>query len=185
MFKEFTEIYHFIDEFKESDLSKLNSKISIIYRNYTKKIKIDHIIQIKEFCKKTERKFYLANNFKLAYKLKLDGAYIPSFNKSMKHNCYNKRLSFKILGSAHNIQEINIKEKQNVDYIFISPLFKTHKTKKFLGVYKFLELKKFSKKKIIALGGINKKNLKQLNKLQCFGLAAISFIKDEYYINEY
>ena len=37
MYKDFKEIYHFIDKFKENDLSKLNSKISIIFRNYEKK----------------------------------------------------------------------------------------------------------------------------------------------------
>ena len=41
MFKEFKEIYHFIDEFKENDLKILDKKISIIYRNYKKKTDIN------------------------------------------------------------------------------------------------------------------------------------------------
>ena len=47
MYKQFEEIYHFIDKFKESDLIKLDSKISLIYRNYQKKIDIDFIKKIK------------------------------------------------------------------------------------------------------------------------------------------
>jgi len=41
MFKEFTEIYHFIDEFKENDLKNLDKKISFIYRNYKKIVDIN------------------------------------------------------------------------------------------------------------------------------------------------
>ena len=178
MYKQFGQIYHFIEEFKEADLSKLNSKISLIYRNYNQKTNIRLVKKIKNFCKKTNRKFYLANNVNLAYRLNLDGAYIPSFNNSMKHNLYNKRLKFEIIGSAHNIKEILIKQRQKTEYIFISPLFKIKKSKSFLGLYRFLKLKKFSQKKTIALGGINKMNVKKLNMMECEGFASISRIKD-------
>jgi len=43
MFKEFKEIYHFIDEFKENDLKILDEKISIIYRNYKKKLTLTYL----------------------------------------------------------------------------------------------------------------------------------------------
>jgi len=180
MYKEFNEIYHFIDEFKESDLVKLNSKISLIFRNYDKNTDITLIKKIKNFCKKTRRKFYLANETRLAYKLDLDGVYIPSFNKSINHNNFSKKKKFKIIGSAHNIKEILIKEKQKVDCIFISPLFKIKKKKKYIGICKFLLFKKLTKKKIIALGGINKFNVKQLKLIKCYGFASISFIKTFY-----
>ena len=36
----------------------------------------------RKHCKKYKRKFYLANNHKLAWNLNLDGYYIPAFNKS-------------------------------------------------------------------------------------------------------
>ena len=41
------------------------------------------ILKIKRYCKKKSIKFYLSNNIELAIKLNLDGAYIPSFNKSL------------------------------------------------------------------------------------------------------
>ena len=184
MYKQFGQIYHFIDEFKEADLLKLDSKISLIYRNYNKKIDILLIKEIKQFCRKKNRKFFLANNVGLAYKLGLDGAYIPSFNNCMKHNQYNKRQKFTVIGSAHNVKEIIIKQKQKVEYIFISSLFKKKKNKKFLGLYKFLLLKRFSQKKTIALGGINNNNIKKLNLLNCSGFAAISLLKEIYKKNE-
>ena len=89
MFKEFKEIYHFIDEFKENDLKILDEKISIIYRNYKKKTDINMLKKLKYFCAKNNRKFYLANNVRLAIFLDLDGAYIPSFNHDLRHNTYN------------------------------------------------------------------------------------------------
>ena len=70
-------------------------------------------------CKKRGIKFYLSNNIKLAIKLDLDGAYIPSFNKQIKHLSYSLKKNFDIVGSAHNLKEIRIKERQNVKKIYI------------------------------------------------------------------
>ena len=69
--------------------------------------------------------------------------------------------NFVLLGSAHSIKEINIKEKQGVSSIFISSIFK--KNSNYLGLNKFKILQNFTKSKVIALGGINNKNLKLLN----------------------
>jgi len=117
----------------------------------------------------------LSNNFKLAIKLGLDGAYIPSFNKNLRHNNYPLKKTFIVLGSAHNLKEIKIKEKQKVNAIFISSLFKKKTT--YLGLNRFNILASFTKKKIIALGGINDKNLKKLKIVKVYGFAAIKLFK--------
>ena len=109
----------------------------------------------------------------MSIRLNLDGVYLPSFNKDLKHLCYKLKKKFIIIGSAHNIKEIKNKELQNVNAIFISSIFK--KNNNFLGIYKFRNISKFSKKKIIALGGISKKNLKMLKLTQCNGFAGISY----------
>ena len=103
-------------------------------------------------------KFYLSNNIKLAIKLDLDGAYIPAFNKSLKHLSYSYKKKFKIVGSAHNIKEIREKEIQNVRKIFLSSLFK--KNKNYLGINKFKFIANLTKKKVVALGGISQKKCK-------------------------
>ena len=79
--------------------------------------------------------------------------------KVYKHLAYSFKKNFKIIGSAHNLKEIRIKEKQNVEKIFLSSLFK--KNKNYLGINKFKLLSKLNKKKIVALGGISKKNIKK------------------------
>ena len=145
----------------------------MIYRNYKKKVDENLIKKIKYFCKKNRIKFFISNNFKLAIKLGLDGVYIPSFNKDIRHNNYILKKKFIILGSAHNLKELKIKEKQGVKAIFISSIFKKKNT--YLGINKFKNLTKYTSKKIIALGGINKKNIKKLKLLNIYGFAAIEF----------
>ena len=167
--------YYFINKFNESHIDKQDKGVVIIYRNYDQKIDEKLIIKIKNYCKKKGNKFLLSNNIKLAIKLNLDGAYIPSFNKNTKHLSYSLTKKFIILGSAHNINEMNTKELQNVNAIFLSSIFK--KNKNFLGIYKFKLLSHLTKRPIIALGGISKNNLKKLNLINCLGFAGMSFFE--------
>ena len=165
--------YYFINKFDSNHIKKLDKNISIIYRNYGSLVDIKLIIKIRDFCKKNRRKFYLANNVKLALKLCLNGVYLPSFNKDLRHLSYKLKKKFLIIGSAHNLKEIRIKENQKVKEIFLSSIFK--KEKNYLGLYKFKLLSKLSKKRIIALGGINKINLKRINLLNIHGFSGISY----------
>ena len=136
----FSKIYHFIDDFKEKDIEYLPKNIALIYRNYEKKPSKLLITKIRNYCKKRKIKFYLANNYKMAVNLNLDGVYLPSFNKQIKFNIFSKRKNFLVLGSAHNIQEIIIKQKQGCKLIFLAPIFKVNKKKHFLGINKFNQL---------------------------------------------
>ena len=169
--------YYFINEFDESHIDKQDKRTVIIYRNYDQKVDEKLIIKIKNYCKKKGNIFILSNNIKLAIKLNLDGAYIPSFNKNTKHLSYSLTKKFIILGSAHNIYEINIKELQNVNAIFLSSIFK--KNKNYLGFNKFKSLSLLSNKPVIALGGISHDNLKKLNLINCHGFAGISFFEQK------
>ena len=120
-------------------------------------------------------KFYLSNNIKLAIKLNLDGVYIPSFNKSKKHLAFSLKKKFEIIGSAHNIKELRTKEIQNVNSIFISSIFK--KNKNYLGINKFKLISNLTKKKVVALGGISKKNINKLKLLNNSEFAGISYFE--------
>ena len=168
--------YYFIDKFETNNINNQSQQTSIIYRNYSSKIENENLIlKIKAHCKKKGIKFYLSNNIKLAMKLNLDGAYIPSFNRSTKHLAYTYRKKFEIIGSAHNLKEIRIKEKQKVIGIFLSSLFKRNKN--FLGINKFKILANLTKKDVVALGGISQNNIKKLRLLKCQDFAGISFFE--------
>ena len=168
--------YYFINKFDTKNINKQDKQTAIIFRNYASK-KTDQmlILKIKKYCKKKSLKFYLSNNIKLAIKLNLDGAYIPSFNRNLNHLAYSFKKKFNIIGSAHNLNEIKTKENQNVNKIFLSSLFK--KNKNFLGINRFKLLDKLTNKKTVALGGISRKNLKQLKLINCFDFAGISYFE--------
>ena len=167
--------YYFINKFDTNNIDKQDRQTTIIYRNYSTKADQTLILKIKRYCKKKLIKFYLSNNIKLAIKLNLDGAYIPAFNKNFNHLAYSYKKNFKIVGSAHNLKEIRMKEIQNVRKIFLSSLFK--KNKNFLGIYKFKLLSKLTKKNIVILGGISNKNRRKLTLLNQSDFAGISYFE--------
>ena len=168
--------YYFINNFDTNIIDKQDQQTIIIYRNYSSKIVNEELIlKIKKYCKNKKIKFYLSNNIKLAIKLDLDGAYIPSFNKNTQHLAYSFKKKFNIIGSAHNLKEIKQKEKQNVKKIILSSLFK--KNKNFLGINKFKLLTKLTSKDVVVLGGISKENLKSLKLLNNPDFAGISYFE--------
>ena len=167
--------YYFISEYDTNLINNLNKNVNIIYRNYDKSIDVKKILILKNFCKKKGNKLFLSNNIKKALELNLDGAYLPSFNKNYKHLSFNFKKKFVLLGSAHSIKEIKIKEKQGISSIFISSIFK--KNSNYLGLNRFKNLQNFTKSKVIALGGINNKNIRLLKLTKVSGFSGISFFK--------
>tara|TARA_Y100000768_G_scaffold329502_1_gene267850 strand:+ start:189 stop:743 length:555 start_codon:yes stop_codon:yes gene_type:complete len=167
--------YYFINKFDTKNIDKQTSNTGIIYRNYDSKDNLKTIIKLRKYCKKKGQKFYLSNNVKLAVNLNLDGAYIPSFNRNINHLSFSKSKNFLLLGSAHSNKEIRIKERQGVNILFLSSIFK--KNKNYLGLNRFKLLTTLTTKKVIALGGITSENLKRLSLVNCKGFAGISFFE--------
>ena len=168
--------YYFIDKFNKNEIEKLSLQISLIYRNYHKKNDPKELRKLVTYCKNNRRKVYISNNLKNAIKYNFDGLYIPAFQKHLRfQNITKKRLE--IIGSAHNTIDLKIKEKQGCSSIFLSPVFKNNKNKKFLDVIKTNLLKKMTKNKIVLLGGINQKTIKRSKLCEPSGVAAISWIK--------
>ncbi len=168
--------FYFIDEFNKNEIEKLPAQISVIYRNYDKKNDPQELKKLVAHCKKNRRKVYISNDLKDAIKYNFDGLYVPSFNKQLRfQNIIKKKID--IIGSAHNVTELKIKEKQGCSKIFLSPIFENNKNKKFLNIIKTNLLKNLTKKKIVLLGGINFKTLKKTRLCSPYGIAAISWIK--------
>ena len=130
-------------------------------------------MKIRKYCKSKRIQFYLSNDIKLSLKLKLDGVYLPSFNSNYHHLSYKFKKNFNLIGSAHNLRQIRVKERQKVTLIFLSSLFK--KNKNYLGIKRFNNLSKLTKIKMIALGGISNENLKKLKIVNCFGFSGIRY----------
>ena len=165
--------YYFIDEFNKNEIEKLSTQISLIYRNYNNKNNPNELKKLVIHCKINRRKVYISNNLKDAIKYNFDGLYIPSFHKQQSFQNITKK-NLELIGSAHNASELIIKEKQGCSRIFLSPVFKNNKNKKFLDVIKTNLLKKLTKNQIVLLGGINQKTIKRTKLCTARGIASIS-----------
>ena len=176
MHDKFLRKYYFINSLDTNYIKKYDKKTVLIYRNYAStKIDVAKFLKLRNFLKKRGNKLLLSNNIKLALKLRLDGAYIPSFNKKFDHLAYSINTNFILIGSAHNLKEIRIKELQKVQSIFLSSVFK--KNKNYLGLNRFKILSNCTKKNVVALGGISKENLKILSLTNTSDFAGISYFE--------
>ena len=166
--------YFYIDNTNPINLRSIRKslKIVVIYRNNSYNEPFDQILKLRKECKRLKFSFYVANNFKLAKKIKADGLYISAFNKNFYTN-------IKLIGSAHNFKEINQKIRQRCKTIILSRLFKTnYKEKKdFYGILKFNLINQKYNLNLIPLGGINNYNLLKLNLIKSGGFATLSGIK--------
>tara|TARA_B100000941_G_scaffold217887_1_gene160698 strand:- start:15 stop:560 length:546 start_codon:yes stop_codon:yes gene_type:complete len=168
--------YYFINKFNQNFLINLDESISFIWRNKDKETSLTTLMKLRDFCKKNQRSFYISNNVKLAKKINADGVYISSSNNNLNLKGKNFKKGFKILGSAHNLKEIKVKELQKIEEIFLSPLFKK-KINPQLNIYRYLKLREITKMRDVSLGGIDENNLKKLNMIKPFGFAGISYFE--------
>ena len=109
MHKFLPNIFAFIDEYDSQILKNSNINIGIIYRNYNAKNREKELTKIAKACKKSRKQLFVSNDIKLAIKVKAEGIYIPSFNKTERFANLEK-MNLKIIGSAHNQKEIQKKK---------------------------------------------------------------------------
>ncbi len=172
--------YLFIENTSEINLNRLNkrNKFIIIYRNIRSKECYSQLINFRKKCIAKHIGFFIANDAHLAIKLRADGLYISSFNKSLKYK-FIKKNNFRIIGSAHNHREVNIKKLQGCDTFFISRLFKTeYKFKEgFMGLCKFNLFNYKNKNQFVPLGGINQSKISSMKLIKTNSFALLSLIK--------
>ena len=151
---------------------KKSNKFNIIYRSKNIVENKEKLVKFRKDCKTKNIDFYVANNVKLGNDLKADGIYISAHNKNLNIS-HLKNFNFKIVGSAHNIKEINLKKLQGCSSIIVSRLFETsYEYKKgFLGVIRFNLLSLSIQENLIPLGGIKLSNLNKLNTVKCKSIA--------------
>jgi len=166
----------FLDEYNSEIFKNKNINIGIIYRNYKDRNREKQLIKIAKACKKNRYSLFVSNDIKLTYKVKADGVYVPSFNKTKKFSNLEKK-NIIIIGSAHNQKEIHKKISQNCKAIFLSPLFYVEKSKTFLGLHRFNYLSYINKINIMPLGGISENNIRKLKLLSIQGFGGIRMFK--------
>ena len=171
--------FFIIESTRDIDLKNIknSNKFSIIYRSKNIAENKEKLMKFRKNCKTKKIDFYVSNNIKLGNDLKADGIYISAHNKNLNIS-HLKNFNFKVVGSAHNIKEINVKKLQGCSSIIISRLFETsYKYKKgFLGVVRFNLLSLSRQENLIPLGGIRLSNLNKLSTVKCNSIALSSEI---------
>jgi len=176
MYKNLPTLFVYLDRYNDQIFENNTTNLGIIYRNYNSCRREVELSKIARACKKKRYKLYVSNDLRLAMKVKADGIYIPSFNKSKSFmNLEKKNLC--VVGSAHNQKEIKTKIMQKCSALFISPIFFVEKKKQFLGIHKFNYLSRANKINVFAIGGINEKNIRKLKLLNIKGYAGIRMFK--------
>jgi len=133
-------------------------------KSYSQNKKIIIGKKIKNICKKNNVKFIINDDPLLALKLDADGCHLGQ--KDMNIKAAKKILGKKIIGiTCHNSMILAKKAiKAKADYIAFGAFnqSKTKKTKYVASVKILNKVKKFTKTPIVAIGGINAVNYKNL-----------------------
>ena len=129
----------------EDNLLRYKDKSIIIYNNKDS-INEKELINLRKFCKNKNIKFYIINDLKFAFRHKADGLIITSDNKKPIYN-FNKRIVK--IGIVHTQKEYYEKKQHLISLNWNI--------------------------KILALGGINKENLKKIRLTKSIGIGAITF----------
>ena len=151
------------------DLQKVleTGKISF-FQLRLKKYSLKHKIligqKIKNICKKNKVKFLINDDPILAKRLGADGCHLGQKDMSIKEA--RKIIGKKIIGiTCHNSIVLTKKAiKANASYIALGAFYpsKTKKTKYIASTKILKKVKKFTKTPIVAIGGINSDNYKNL-----------------------
>jgi len=133
-------------------------------KNYNEKKKIKIGEKIKNICKKNKVKFIINDDPLLALKLDADGCHLGQ--KDMDIKMAKKILGKKIIGiTCHNSLNLAKKAvKAKASYIAFGAFYpsKTKKTKYSASIKILNKVQKFTKTPIVAIGGINSSNYKNL-----------------------
>ena len=133
-------------------------------KNYSRKKIITIGDKIKKICKKNRVKFIINDDPLLALKLNADGCHLGQ--KDMDIKIAKKLLGKKIIGiTCHNSIDLAKKAiKYKVSYIAFGAFYtsKTKKTKNVANIEILNKIKTFTKTPVVAIGGINSDNYKNL-----------------------
>jgi len=176
--KQFLPSYFFLSSLDDKQKKEILAikKISLIYKS--EKINIEEIIKIQNFCKKNKIKFFIYDNLKISLQIKCEGIVLPSHNNIVINRLSLKK-KFKIIGIAHNQREFFLKKRQNCQSIMLSPLNFNNKfkIKQILGPIRFNLTSLHWNVNLIALGGINFSNVKNIKLTKARSIAFQSLLK--------
>ena len=125
------------------------------------------------------KRIVVHGHFYLKDEYRLKGIHLSERNPNVPGN-YKGHLS----RTCHSLEDIKANKKGH-EYLFFNPVFDEHSKQSYMGNYTPLELRKAHKagiidKKVIALGGIDTDNIKQVKNLGFGGAAILGAIWDKF-----
>ena len=179
--------YYFITDNKLSLNGTINdvknaciAGVKIIqYRNKSESIdkQYHEAHKLRQICKNYDVIFLINDRVDIALAVDADGVHLgqddlpyPVARKLLGKN--------KIIGvSTHNVQEAKIAEFSNADYIGVGAMFETSTKKvEISGIETLKKIRAVVDLPIVAIGGINFKNMDQVIEAKADGLASISAV---------
>ena len=125
------------------------------------------------------KRIVVHGHFYLKDEYRLKGIHLSERNPNVPGN-YKGHLS----RTCHSLEDIKANKKGH-EYLFLNPVFNENSKQSYMGNYTPLELRKAHKagiidKKVIALGGIDTDNIKQVKDLGFGGAAILGAIWDKF-----
>lgn len=129
---------------------------------------------IKDICEKSQTKLYINSKINIARKLNIKNIQL-SFDDFFKYKDELKDF-LNITVSIHSKEEAKILEKENLEFLIFGHIFETSCKAglKPRGLELLKEICENSSKKILAIGGINQNNYKEVLKNGAFGFCIMS-----------
>ena len=164
---------------------RISNKTGIIFFYEHKKEKNEFFKKIKPYitwCQNNGINFFIQSSIYWANKYHAIGIFFDkkNFIISNKLNLNSIKKKFLIAGKIHDLKELKSFSKF-LNLVFISNVFKTfsYPNKKELSMFNFFSMcHLLKKKKIFALGGVDKNNFKKLKNKYLYGFGAISYFKN-------
>ena len=125
------------------------------------------------------KRIVVHGHFYLKEEFKLKGIHLNHRNPIAPSN-YKGHVSY----SCHSLEEVKM-NKKNYDYVFLSPTFDNESQKEYRSGYSLTELRNARKegiidKKVIALGGIDIHNIKEVKKYGFGGVAVMGALWNKF-----
>ena len=170
-------LWYFTDEDKTKDiiniLHRLPTYSGIVLRNYCSKDRKTIIKNVLRLAKRKNFMVLMASHPRVHGNI--NGLHLPKWEYKCRRNTKEQIISV----SAHSLKDKRKIINTKADIIFVSSIFHTnsHPKRKHLGIIRFGLLARSLARPVIALGGINNKNIKKLKHFPISGVAAIESLK--------
>lgn len=165
-----------------------NDELQVISALFAGKLETLHVrkpgyskAQLRQFLQQLPQKYHkrvvIHAHYSLLSQFKLKGIHLTAHSRRKRLPGAFDPARHTLSGSFHSLAEI-ARAKRTFDYVFLSPVFDSISKKGYRSAFDREELSAFLEKhqNIVALGGVDLKNIRQIIKMGFAGAATLGFI---------